>query len=206
MDKHRRRSIAGAAVASLLLGGALGACTQDEGVGLGDEVARSEAATAPANGEEFADWFGIAAEAALACNTASEATDAQLDSHSERLGGANENPEAIMPAGHAVEACWSALDESITRISGEQLADVWSEGTTQLGTWLDLMGETNRAALVVAAGNADSRPLVGDLFELQRRSDRLADELDELVTAQAEKAGIEQPESLHLYRWNPPEH
>ena len=206
MDKHRRRSIAGVAVASLLLGGALSACTQDEGVGLGDEVARAEAAAVPSTEEEFVDWFGIASEVVIHCNTASESTDALLDGHPSQHGGADENLEAVLAAGQALENCWSALDESITRVSTERLADIWTEGTTQLGNWLDSMGETNRAAVVVAAGNADSRPLVSDLFAWEHQSDDLADQLDALVIEHAEKVGIEQPESLHLYRWNAPEH
>ena len=206
MDKHRRRSIAGLAVASLLMGGALSACTQDEGVGLGDEVARTADAAVPGTEEEFVDWFGLAAEAVQHCNTASESADGLLDGHSSQHGGADENLDAVLAAGQALENCWSALDGSISRISAEQLADVWTEGTTQLGSWLDSMGETNRAAVVVAAGNADSRPLVSQLFELEHRTDDLADALDALVIEQAEKVGIEQPESLHLYRWNAPEH
>ena len=206
MEKRRRRSIAGIAIASLMLGSGLAACTQDEGTGLGDEVARTADAAVPSTEEEFADWFGIAAEAVMACNLASESADGLLDGHSSEHGGADENLEVVRASGQALENCWSALDESVSRISAEDLAGVWTEGTNQLGSWLDSMGETNRAAVVVAAGNADSRPLVSELFELEHRTDDLADALDALVIEQAEQVGIEQPESLHLYRWNAPEH
>lgn len=161
----------------------------------------------PADEEQFVDWLGKAGEISLACHEASRNTDGVLDGHSEVAQGEDHSVDAVMAAGQAVEHCGFAFEEEMALVSQAEMESTWTAGTVALAAWLDEMEATNRAAVLVAAGNMDNRHLVGELYELQASADTLAEEFEALVLEQAQAFGLEvDTEGLGLHRWDPPEH
>ena len=191
---------AAAVVATALSAAVLVGCTQESDAG------RAEQGAVPQSDVHFVDWYGKAAEVAHACNHASSLADESLDGHGALDEAEDHSLEVVMASGQAVEYCSFALDGDTARVPLDELTALWSEGTETLAEWLDAMAETNRSAVIVAAGNADSLPLVGELYHRKGETDELADRIDALVGAQAEALGLETPHGLDLYRWDPPGH
>jgi len=190
------RAFAGTFVAA---GALLVGCTDDSAIDRADDAV-------PEQDVHFVDWYGKAAEVATACNHASEQADAALDGHGALEEVLDHNLDVVMTAGQAYEYCAFATDGDTAVVPLDELSALWSEGTEKFTAWLDGMAETNRSAVIVAAGNTDSLPLVGELYHRKHESDHLADEIDELVMAQAASLDLETPHGLDLYRWDPPGH
>jgi hypothetical protein len=167
---------------------------------------RDEVSPTPDTEAHFVDWYGKVAEVATACNHASAAADAALDGHGASDEAVDHNLDVVMASGQAVEYCSFALDGDIALVPHDELSALWGDGTERFAAWLDAMAETNRSAVVVAAGNGDSLPLVGELYHRKAETDHLADEVDELVTAHAASLDLQVPHGLDLYRWDPPGH
>jgi len=175
--------------------------------GCTDESAREAPASAtPETDVHFVDWYGKVAEVATACNHASATADASLDGHGAQDEAVGHSIDVVMASGQAVEFCSYALEGDTALVPHDELSALWAEGTEKFAAWMDAMAETNRSAVVVAAGNTDSLPLVGELYHRKAETDHLADEIDELVTAQAASLDLETPHGLDLYRWDPPGH
>jgi hypothetical protein len=190
-----RRAVA---LASIAATGLLAGCTDDGALDRDDTV--------PETDVHFVDWYGKAAEVATACNHASEQADASLDGHGAQEVAEDHNLDVVLTAGQAYEYCAFAMDGDTAVVPLDELSTLWSEGTEMFAAWLDGMAETNRSAVIVAAGNTDSLPLVGELYHNKHEADHLADEIDELVMAQAASLDLETPNGLDLYRWDPPGH
>jgi hypothetical protein len=186
--------------AAVLAVAGLAGCTKESDAGGAD------AAAVPDTEAHFVDWYGKAAEVAHACNHASSLADASLDGHGALDEAEDHSLEVVMASGQAVEYCSFALDGDTALVPAEELNALWGDGTETFAAWLDAMAETNRSAVIVAAGNADSLPLVGELYHRKGETDELADRVDALIAAQAESLGLETPHGLDLYRWDPPGH
>lgn len=201
MTNTMRQPLRGFVAAAAILSGALLAgCTDDTG------FSSSTKGPVPATEAEFVAWFGLAAEAALDCNQASDAVDALVDSHSETHGGADTNVEAALAAGHAYEVCSYALDGHDGHHSIPELEEIWGEGTTLLQAWLTSTAAANRSGALVFVGNGDSRVLVNELFDAQRNSDELADELDTAIDTLAGQLDVQVDDGLEKHRWEAPAH
>jgi hypothetical protein len=203
MRPLRRRALVLAA-AGTLTAGFVASCSSDSSSTPPDTTVATGGA--PVDAEVLVDWTGLIGEVLVACNDATGGADGLLDTHSATQGGEDVNVAAALAAGQAVEHCAHALDGEEDLTSRAQLEAAWPEGTTLVGEWLVAMGDANRSAVVVSAGNVDSRVLVGELHENQHRADDLAGQIDLLFTDTATSLGLEAPDGLGLYRWSPPEH
>ena len=198
--RRRRRTWIGAAAPialALAFTGCSSSSSDDDAARVGSDPAGSV--------EELVDWYGKVQEIVASCSHASAVADGALDGHSESPQAVDGSATAVMVAGQAVENCRFALTNG-SEPAATELPEAYAQVTTKVGEWLAVMGEANRAAVVVAAGNMDSRPLVAELYGHQVAADGLADEIDALLRVEAEPLGIEVPEGLSLYRWDPPDH
>ncbi len=197
----RRIGPRAAAVALVLLAAALVAgCTKDMGEPVAEVGAQPDEAA-------LVDWIGKVHEIAVLCSEHSATADGSLDAQGALTVAQDHNAEVISVSGQAIEHCDYALDGNAHQPTADDLGEIWAEGTEAFESWLDAMGKTHRSAVIVAAGNGDSRPLVAELFTNQHEADHLADELDELVAGRAAALDLDWPEDgLGLHRWNPPAH
>jgi hypothetical protein len=199
--RHGSRRVGWFAAALLVGATAVAGCTKDVG-----EPVADESSSAPTEAE-LVDWVGKVHEIVVHCSEHSESADDSLDAQGSLVEATDHNAEVIAISGQAIELCDYALDGHHHQPTAEELAEIWPEGTEALEEWLDAMARAHRSAVIVAAGNGDSRPLVTELFANQHEADDLADELDQLVEQQAKAVGLTMPdEGLGIHRWNPPHH
>lgn len=157
---------------------------------------------------ELVDWIGKVHEVTALCSEHGETSDDTLDSHGSLEVAQDHNTDVVHISGQGIEHCDYALDGHVPGMpTEEELSAIWPEGTAALEEWLDAMGRAHRSAVIVAAGNGDSRPLVSELFNTQHEADHLADELEGLVAKRVRQLDLEWPdEGLGIHRWEPPAH
>lgn len=156
--------------------------------------------------EAATDWYANATEVALPCQEANKAVDDALDVVATSTEKSGTNVAVMLAAGQAVENCTIAPDSEAATQVLPGMDEIFPEGTLLLRQWIDASAQTDRAALLAAATNLDSRRFVGALFDDQRRADELAEQFEDLIASTAEDLGVELPPGETLYHWNPPEH
>jgi hypothetical protein len=170
---------------------------------VGCSTSGSSAASPPDLSEEqLTDWLGIASEVVGPCHESVQLADVAFDEFV--ASGLDEELilPAMMAAGQAVEQCVIDDDEA-TALDG--LRETFPQGAALLAEWMTATEVTARELLVVAAGNFDSRRLVGELFEQMRIDDDLGTRINELAIEVGEGAGLD-ASSYVLHRWDPPDH
>ena len=156
--------------------------------------------------EAATDWFGKASEFAHVCQSSSKAVGDAIASFAASGDSGETSIPILRAAGQAVEDCSGDEDATHQRQLMSEMDPVFPEATALLREWVAAMTVADRAALVAAATNLDSRSFVGQAFDDQRAADEIADRFEGLISQAAMQLGVDAPSGEILYHWNPPEH
>lgn len=192
------RSLIAAGAAVLVCSASLAACSSSG--------SSAKAAGASVTLEQALDWYERASELAYPCQLGAQAVDSALTTAaSDADSGASDLP-TVLAAGQAIEDCEIEADSVVEQTEWASLASVLPAETSKLREWIGATVTVDQNALLVAAGNFDSRRFVTALFDSQRVADAIADELEEMIADRAASLGVESPARPILHRWNAPGH
>ncbi len=192
----RSRIVAGVAVLACV--GSLAACSSSG--------SSSKAAGASVTLEQALDWYGRAVELALPCQSGARAVDTALTTAANDADAGDSDLPTVLAAGQAIEDCEIEADSVVEQREWASLASVLPAETAKLREWIGATVTVDENALLVAAGNFDSRRFVTALFDSQRVADAIADELEEMIAERAASLGVESPKRPILHRWDAPGH
>ena len=156
--------------------------------------------------ESATDWFGKASELVYECQVDSKAAGDAVTTFANSPDSGETSVPIMLAAGQAIEDCIISPDSVDQLRLLSEMDPLFPEATALLRQWIDEVVLVNRALLVAAATNLDSRQLVSEAFDSQHRADELADEFEQLIARTASDLGIEGPVGELLYHWNPPGH
>ena len=156
--------------------------------------------------ESATDWFGKASELVYECQVDSKAVGDAVTTFANSPDSGETSVPIMLAAGQAIEGCIISPDSVDQLRLLSEMDPLFPEATALLRQWIDEVVLVNRALLVAAATNLDSRRLVSEAFDGQHRADELADQFEQLIARTASDLGTEGPVGELLYHWNPPGH